>query len=107
MLEPQEHEINTSQILEKKISLIDDLFRETRLRIALFLRKMGFSFESLLSFIRNPKGLNKQATIRIAQKQLNDIIGENYFHIKKEEIPIKLVYNSIMDQLFRGSYHYV
>jgi len=107
MLETHEHEINTSQILEKKVFLIDELFRETCLKIARFLKKMGFSFKSLLSFIRNPSGLHRGATISIAKKVLNDVIGAHYFHIKKEQLLLKLVYHNILNKLFRGTNQYV
>jgi hypothetical protein len=101
MLKTQE--ITPTEILLNKVDLIEEIYRESRLRIALFLRRMDYSFESLLNFLRNPGGLPKRSAILIAKKFLNDVIGQHYYQIKKENLTVKLVYKSILERMFRGS----
>jgi len=92
----------TENIPDNKATVVEEIERETRFRGAVFLKKMGFSFESLLSFLRNPEGLPKRSIIMITRKILEDVIGANYFEIKKENLTVKFVYTSIIEKLFGG-----
>lgn len=102
--------INSSEILENKVDLIDYIRSEVLYRSALFFINRRITFHNnILEFIRNPlqyPGQKKNIKL-IVKKFLEDIISECYKEIQEEELQIKFVFQSIMNNLFnkRGGRH--
>lgn len=101
--------INTSQILEGKLDLIDKIRGDVLYRTSIYLINLKIPFENtILHFIRNPKHYPGQIhnIFLIIQKFLDDVISENYTEIQAHDLTIKFVSKIIMRQLFkRGGTH--
>jgi len=96
--------VESENILESKVNLIERIKGETLQGVALYLRNRNISFNYLPNFLKAPGNYpgNLQGPQLITEKFLTDIISKNYFKIQQEDMQIKFVYDEIMRILFGG-----
>ena len=96
--------IESENILESKLALINLIKGKTLQGVAIFLKNRNITFKYLLDFLKYP--INYPGNINgprlITEKVLQDVISRNYFKIQQEDMQIKFVYDEIMRIIFGG-----
>lgn len=92
-------------LLEEQSDLMYKIKGETLEKIAIFFNRFGYYFkDDILTFLNNPiiyHGKPDQLEL-IVKEFLGKIISDYYHELQGHTLPIKNVYDSIFNQIFRG-----
>lgn len=108
MLKSKETKIESMDILENNISLIESLHDEVLMRTSDFLLKRKIYYNGLLKFLNNPKNYpgDPEGPKLIVQKRIGDVVSEGWREIREEGFTIKFVIDIIFKKIFkRGGNH--
>ena len=108
MLKSKETKVESIDIFENNLSLIESIYNDVLMRTSDFLLKRKIYYNGLLKFLNNPKNYpgDPEGLKLIVQKRIIDVVSEGWGEIREEGFTIKYVIDIIFKKIFkRGGTH--